>query len=421
MTLRCLSLAIYLLAGCEYSGADFTPDRASASNCNVVLITIDCLRADHVGCYGYPRTVTPHLDALARSSHTMVTAYSQAGWTIPSVASILTGLYPSQHLLITPDTRLGDRVQTMAEFLSIHGYATAAVLGHIFFKETYNINQGFRVYDLSTLELGDPHLVRTSPHLTARALTVLGDLPEPFFLWVHYFDPHSEYLPHQKYRFGDQPKDLYDGEIAFTDAAIGGLLAGIQDRGVWDRTIIMVVSDHGEEFREHRGINHETLYEEVVRIPVIIRVPPDHHRLKQPALEPAPMRQVDILPTLAALLDFSDVQVGPGANALAVSFNAGPLYLEREAFWNKIKRRAVMRGSDKLVITFEKNGIRKELFDLQADPAETRNLVLQQPGVVEDLERILATCQVQDPAAAIQRIELEEELAEGLRAMGYLQ
>ncbi|MGH7897931.1 MAG: sulfatase, partial [Candidatus Binatia bacterium] len=319
------SLALALFAGLVSAIASMRPpslapaaetDR-SHGIARVVLISIDTLRADSLSCYGGRGNVTPSYDALAADGVRFTNAVSPAPWTLPAVASIMTGLPPSAHTATDYSSRLPDSVRTLAERLREQGYATAAVVNNYFVGSEVNLAQGFdefREFPKHTLgrSVGARLLRRSLPEwfredastaeLSRLAVEWLeGHAERDFFLWVHYYDPHEPYDPPKQFRppppapprigwrlraLGQihlgllQPtaeemawiRKLYDAEVRYVDQGVGEIVAALKRLGLYDGSLILVVSDHGEEFWEHGRIGHgHTLYQEVLRVPLIVK------------------------------------------------------------------------------------------------------------------------------------------------------
>lgn len=228
---------------------------------NVLLVTIDTLRADRLGCYGYAGAATPVLDALAARGVRFATAIAHVPLTTPSHASILTGLTPLRHgVRDNGDFVLPDRIPTLAEAFHDAGYRTAAFVSGFPLDRRFGLARGFDTYD-DHLPHGEDrrrsaYVERPADQTTAAVRSWLeGGTPSPWFLWVHYFDPHSPYEPPPDFaaRFAGRP---YDGEVAFVDAQIGVLLALLEAKGLAPRTRVLVTADHGESLGEHGGFQN---------------------------------------------------------------------------------------------------------------------------------------------------------------------
>ncbi|WP_437754564.1 sulfatase-like hydrolase/transferase [Sorangium sp. So ce1389] len=365
-------------------------DARVPSDLNVVLVTIDTLRWD-LGYAGNPRPVSTNLDALAARSTVFDRAYSLASYTGKSIGPMLIGKYGSEtHRNWGHFNKFGEEDTFVAERLKGAGVRTMSVHGHRYFGSFGGLDRGFDVVDMSAAPPeGAPWDVdnkATSPALTDAALRLLGS-PENtggrFFLWVHYLDPHADYLRHDDVPgFGaSTQRDLYDGEVAFTDRHIGRLLDAVAAAPFAGRTAIVVTSDHGEAFGEHKMFRHGfELWEELVRVPLLVHVPG-----AAPSRVRARRSLIDLAPTLLDLMrvpgpaegapatDFlsgtsllPDVFLAPGEQAAArdvlIDMPAGPYNDARRSF---------LRGDMKLTIS---GGARFELYDLASDPEERKNL-----------------------------------------------
>lgn len=277
------------------------------ADANIVLLTIDTLRADALGSYGYRRPTTPILDELAAAGTRFAAAWAHAPSTRYSMPAILTGRLP---LDVYYDTSvngwpgLDSRAETIAEILRGRGFATGAITNYWYFDRVRRMDQGFDSYDNENARLhqgADPAHTRgsSSRQQTDKALAfVAANASRRFFLWVHYYDPHHEYESHpETASLGDGERDRYDQEIRFTDLHVGRLFADLKARGLWDKTIIVVTGDHGEGFGEHGIMLHGYhLYAAQTKVPLIVRVPGLAPRVSTTAVG-----HVDILPTLANL------------------------------------------------------------------------------------------------------------------------
>ena len=279
---------------------------------NLLLITMDTTRADHLGCYGNTEASTPTLDRLAREGLRVERAIAVAPLTLPSHASILTGLYPPSHgVHDNGDYRLPDAALTLAERLTARGYATGAAVGSVVLDRSRGLSQGFASYDQPEGRTRAPHeggavgypdiLERKGSAVTDAALRSLARTGRrPFFIWAHYFDPHADYTPPEPFarRFVGRP---YDGEIAYMDAQISRLLEALRMSGRLDRTLVVVTADHGESLGEHGEQTHGLLlYDATLRVPLMLRYP----RSIAPGstLSGRLVSSVDILPTILDLL-----------------------------------------------------------------------------------------------------------------------
>ena len=277
---------------------------------NIVLITIDTTRADHLSAYGYSRQTSPNLDKLAADGTLFVNGWAHAPSTRYSMPAILTGRLP---LDVYYDTSvsgwpgLAMKATTIAELLAPLGFATGAITNYEYFERYRHMDQGFAEYDNENAKLhtavpgsGPAHTHGSSSKQQSDKAIAFVDrhAGDRFFLWVHYYDPHFDYMPHPEVpSFGKDPVDLYDGEIRFTDLHIGRVLDELRAKGLYDKTVVVVTGDHGEGFGEHGVFEHGYhLYAAQTKVPLIIRVPGLPARK---AVTPA--GHIDIMPTLVNL------------------------------------------------------------------------------------------------------------------------
>jgi len=445
-----LGALLVAFAGCFSASEPPPPLR------NVLLIVIDTLRADHVGAYGARRDTTPVLDRFAREGTRFDRAYSTAPWTVPAVASILTGLYPSAHGTDRTDHSLVPEVDTLAEILADRGYATAGVISHMIIWGLRGFAQGFARYDQQEARLGDEYV--STAGVTSRAIALLEEFASeevPFFLFAHYFDPHYRYINHEDIKFaparagrldGTQPiwvlrrmepelrsdevaflVDLYDEEIRHTDAGIGRLLSKLDALGLRKNTVVVVTADHGEEFLERGWLGHtRTLYEELIRVPLIVRAP-GH----VPSVVRDPVSVVSIVPTVLDLIGVDPSRFRFDGESLVPHLGGAARPGGREVFaevdyeeaLNDKKRafkKAVIDGDWKLIQDDLTRTV--ELYDLKSDAAERRDLSSSRPEVVQrlvgTLERHLARGSA--PEADPRRPTLSPAEIEQLRILGYM-
>jgi len=445
------------------------PGRAPAGRpptaTRVLLITIDTLRADALGSYGNPRIETPALDGLAGRSIQFMNAQAPSSWTLPSVATILTGLAPDVHGAVRVNTALPETVRTLAERLSGSEIQTAAFVNNPYLEPPYRLDQGFRTYQAYPRELpgltvgaalqhgllGRPVRIDGSPaSLTDRAIDWLGtEAWGPFFLWVHYFDPHIPYAPGRRWRpeapppagrtvafhkTDPQPEDeagrqwvrtLYEAEVRGVDAEIGRLLAAFRRLGLEEQTLIVVTSDHGEEFWEHDGFEHgHTLYRELLHVPLLIRPP----GLAAARRIEAPVGLDRLAPTI---LELCGIQADPdhfSGRSLVPHWSEAEAPHTQSIFGSTAlferELRSVRSGAFKLIE--EVDGGSAELYNVLDDPGETQPMA-GEPERMADLRR-----QLQEGQAAAERlreqlnlgppllIEVDPEAMARLRALGYL-
>jgi arylsulfatase A-like enzyme len=369
------------VAGADHRRADLTeeplPEGPHRPNADVVLITVDALRADHVGAYGYPRAVTPNIDALARRGVRFGRAYAQAPHTSFSVASMLTGKYYPTIARLAP----GDPHDPIAEILRRYGWKTAAFYPPaVFFTDAFKLkayeDNNFR-FEYVKYEFLDAF-----ERLDQIAAFFDQEKPRKTFLWLHLFEPHEPYDARPGYSYGKNDIDRYDSEIAYTDAAVGKLLAYLEKRR--PGAVVIVTADHGEEFDEHGGRYHgRTLYEEQVRVPLIIAVPGVPPRVVE-----GPVELIDITPTILGLLDLPiparmrGTDLGPWlATPPAANARLPP------AFAEVADTRMVVSGTDKIIC--ELNWGYCSYYDLRLDPGEQKNLAEERPERVAAIKHLL--------------------------------
>ena len=394
---------------------------------NVLLISIDTLRADHVSSYGFPRRTTPTIDAVAREGVRFRNAYSPVPATLPAHSSMLTGTLPPTHgVRDNLHARLPDASITLAEVLKARGFATAAVVSSFVLDRRFNLGQGFgsyddrfeavhRFHDLSERK-GDEAARHAAAWLDAHGR-------EPFFLFVHFYDPHEPYEPPEPFasQFAD---DKYSGEVAFADHCAGEVLDKLKELRVYDSTLIVITGDHGEMLGEHGELNHGFfVYESALRVPLVFRVP----RAKvAPREVDEAVSLIDIVPTVAALVGAPPPREAQGRDLspwLAGDGGAGggrPLYAETVTptrYYGAASLLAVIMDGWKYIETS-----RPELYDLRRDPKETANLAGEEPARAERLARELkvilaAARQKAEPAEAA---ALDEDARRRLESLGYL-
>jgi len=438
----------------------------AAAKPNIVLIVIDTLRADHVGSYGYQKPVTPRLDEFAARGTRFGLARAPSSWTLPSVASIHTGRYPAEHGAERMALALSDKQVTLAKMLGAAGYETAG------FSANANVvtpdsgfSQGFGRFDV--LEQRGPQSgpdpvwagnVKRPPGpdatadvLTDAALAWLASRSapnRPYFLYVHYFDPHASYSPPVAYaeKFGVHADDplrgpaqplvmykkvltaqelatlqaLYDAEIAFTDHEIGRLLDGLGFGHTRD-TLFVVTSDHGEEFEDHGRMQHaKTLYEEMLRVPLFVA------GLDLPAgrVVDAPVSLVSVFPTIGEIARAELPPGLPGRSLVPVLRGAAPAFdlMFADLPAGMAHRSAVVDGSWKLLLD---HGFMPVLYDLASDPAESTPRNESEPARVAALQKVLGdhvrtSMEARGAAPPVQRV-LDADRRERLRQLGYVE
>jgi arylsulfatase A-like enzyme/Tfp pilus assembly protein PilF len=396
---------------------------------NVVLVTIDTVRADHVGCYGAPDVQTPTMDTLASDGIVFDNAIAQVPLTLPSHAVILTGMYPFQNGVQDFTGRpLDKRFATVTQVFKARGYATGAVVSAFVLDQSWGLARGFDLYDdafspEAYSQRGErAGMVERSGEVTVtRALDWLNKTSRPFFLWLHLYDPHSPYNPPEPYR--DQYRTHpYDGEIAYADHELGRLITWLKGSRLYDNTLIVVLSDHGESLGEHGEKEHGFfVYKSTVRIPLIIK-PPASAGLR-PGRVSRPVETVAVASTLLHLARPKDpvptqfhlpdlLATGRQDDSVAYSET---LYPFNSFAWSPLH--SLDTGHYRYIDAPE-----PELYDLNMDPKETKNLVGEKQATVAVLKAKLEALLRLRPFTPSQTASssLAPDALEKLRALGYV-
>jgi arylsulfatase A-like enzyme/tetratricopeptide (TPR) repeat protein len=435
---------------------------------NILLVSLDTLRADRVGAYGHPRATTPRLDALAARGVLFERAEAPSNWTLPSHYSLFSGLTPAAHGVmpdlkdvrgyIHPDRQLAvrgsGRERMLAEALAEEGYRTAAVTENGWVSGRFGFDQGFQLY--RSAEAG------SLPATAAASLAELEAAGErgPWFLFVHTYAPHQPYhaprelrtrwaspahegiawpeamVPISEYNrfhlrtlFPPAPSDvrafsdLYDGQVAWSDGLVGQLVDWLEGRGLLEQTVVVVTSDHGEEIFERGQFDHgDTLYEEVTRVPLVLHAP---GRLPAGVRVRGPVSLIDLPATLLDLVG-TETELGQGRSLR--SLWEGPLRSDRT-----VHAQAIGHGSEPLAAVWQgplkylrrdtAAGVDERLFDLEQDPGERRNLAAQRPDELarlrEEWREHIAQSETIRATLGADGEELDPETLERLRSLGY--
>jgi arylsulfatase A-like enzyme/Flp pilus assembly protein TadD len=395
---------------------------------NVLLVTIDTLRADRVGAYGSPLGLTPAIDRLAREGLRAAAAYSHVPLTLPSHATIMTGLYPFSNGVRDNGTfRLDNTRSTLAKALKAAGYRTGAFVGAFVLDARFGLNAGFDVYDDRMLGNGaDLEVVqRTAEQVLAPAADwILGAQPPPnpqppvpWLAWVHLYDPHEPYAPPEPYR-SRYAADLYAGEIAYADAALGAFLDRLSAAGALDRTLVVVTSDHGESLGEHGERTHGLFaYESTLRVPLVFW----SAGALRPGTFEGPARLVDIMPTV---LDLVGVQTPAPTDGRSLRpFISGERTFDRAPSYFEALNANLTRGWAPLkgVVVDRLKLIDlpiPELYDLSVDPTEAKNIYAAQPDRARVLESALDRLASAGTPIAPTGVDADAEAR--LRSLGYV-
>jgi arylsulfatase A-like enzyme len=441
----CCAALAWLFGGC---GEERRPR-------SVVLVVVDTWRADHLGFHGYPRATTPALEPWLERAAVFERALATAGWTLPSFGSLFTGHIPSRHaagLLLEAGEKpqfafLDGSERPLGERLSQAGFATAGVVNNPFLHPGFGLSRGFETWDYVFGNYSNTARASQIVHWGFRWLDARDE--RPFLLLLHLFDPHLSYDPPPAVRgrftggykgrfelpftgFGDAnagwmppaPEDrrfvadAYDEELLFVDRELGRLLAGLQQRGLLEDTLVVLTSDHGEELFDHGGFEHgHTLFQELLHVPLIFWGPG-----VAPGRIDEPVSLVDVLPTLLDAL-------GLPADADLAGRSLWPLLTERarppetsffaEGTLHGIDRKALVRWPWKLVAS---EGEAPRLYDLSRDPGEQRDLAAAEPDRVAQLLKELGDGVARAAAGRSTQVpaRVDAEIRKQLEALGYL-
>lgn len=445
-------LLCFLLSACG---------RREAERWNVLLVVVDAMRADRTSLYGYRRPTTPNLEALAREGVVFANARSQAGCTFPSVNSLLTSRQPALFLSQAGGTfAIPETVRSLPEILRRQGYSTAAVSASPIVRQTPlktnpfgGFGRGFQVFDETCL---DKH----ARCLNERALGIVEAFREPWFLYLHYMEPHAPYRPppdhHRRFaappararelkvhpwaRRGDSWQlarrlydgdtqfdfnqqdlahlsDLYDEEVLYFDQQLAGLFDALRRRHLRERTLIVLAADHGEELYDHGHYNHcrDLAYETLFRTPLLLWIPGGEPGLRRKAMA----ENLDIVPTVLDYLDISANGIAfDGVSLRPVIDSDRPLH--RLVFGLQGVSRTAGDGTHKVI--FDLASGHTQIFDLRTDPGERTDLSLKRPGETRRLKAALLRWMErhEGPAASGQSRRRANELEKRLRALGYL-
>jgi arylsulfatase A-like enzyme len=491
-----LAAAVLLLAGGVALSSRGLPALPEASTPpgngrpNIVLVVLDTVRADHLSLYGYSRPTTPFLESLSRQATVYVKAVATSNFTLPSHASIFTGLYPRSHgaIIFPPGTPnfhpLERKFETLAEILRSQGYRTVAVSANsVFVNPDYGLAQGFELFSnlrpvrflsvwrrdalrfllrrllnifISTQRIDEAY--RDGASITNDALALFARAAasgRPVFLFLNYMDAHEPYVvppPYDTAFAGRNPRlnyddygrmvrevvgrrrevtenernhfvSQYDGAIAFLDRQLERLVDGLRSAGLWDNTMFIVTSDHGEAFGEHQFVGHSvSLYQDHLSIPLLIRYP----GLQSSQTVRSPVSLVDLMPTILDVAGIPAPQPLQGRSLLRAEELDGSLaFAESNADPEVVRLRprcpptqtAVISGDKKLIVSA---GLGEELYDLSRDPGETANLVSVEPEAAEALRRSLNAWVEKTPLRVDHLKRTDPKALERLRQFGYI-
>lgn len=440
-----LAATVLALSGCRHAD----PPRP-----NIVLIVIDTQRKDHLGCYGNPRPVSRAIDSLAADSIRYENAFSQAPWTTPSVGSLLTSRYPWELGIRGEPDRIGDEQVLLAEVLRQNGYHTGAAISHFFLSRKWNFDQGFDYFDERWIQ---GHAGVCSHGVSNQGLHFLrswaaareggSDDHEPFFLFLHYFDPHYNYISHERFPFAeeltydgpitsgmrheelfemtaelsDADRDyllaLYDSEVAYTDFHIGRVLGYLRHNRLYDDSLIILTADHGEEFLDHGQLGHsKTVFNELTNVPLLMKYPNQAEGLVARDY----IGLIDLMPTLLSYLQIPAPGPMSGvARSVPPDGAKGPVFSETSRL--DADQVSVVRDGYKLI--WDRKADRLALFDLRTDPGEREDLAADRADVVTQMKSLFWLWKAGSgtgDGGTPDAVEITEEERRALESLGYL-
>jgi arylsulfatase A-like enzyme len=437
---------------------DLRPIERRSRRPNIVIYTVDTLRADHLGAYGYSRRTSPNLDLLTREVIVFQNATAQTSWTRPAVASIFTGLSPDVHGVEQRDEALADSALTLAETLRSAGYETAGFVANGNITHPLGFSQGFDLLKFSEEERKPEEYADVADWLVRKSLDFLNSRTHdrPFFLYLHAISPHGPYEPPERYqqRFaegisdprlgslevlkkletlryeGPDPRDtlvsLYDAEIALEDERLGEFVDHVKRLSLWDDTLFIFLADHGEEFLEHGWTEHgRSLYAEQLSIPLVIKLPDGLGAGTQTRY---PAQQIDVLPTILWYLDLPVQRGIEGKSLLPHALNgeeqdgASPIFATLDLD-ERVMQSVTVDGL-KLIQTlaYDQPKPQFELYDVRADRQELTDLARERPIAVGYLSHLLRERRARmSPTSTRNQGAIGADVEQNLRALGYIQ
>jgi arylsulfatase A-like enzyme len=437
---------------------------------NVILICVDTLRADHLSCYGYARETSPSIDALAADSVLFEQAYASSPWTLPSHVALMTGRHGVHHQVYHENERMDPGMPTLAEIFASQQYACAAFTGGGFVSPVFGFSRGFDTYDVGAGGVFHQDSAERVFQAASGWLDRFGE--RDFFLFLHTYQTHSPYACPPPYKvkylnddslwghvdliqhlggkenlFRELPElerqniiDLYDGEISYTDdQLIRPLLAKLTETGLYDKTLIIFLSDHGEEFYEHGGWGHgHSLYDESLKVPLIVKFPDSRYKAQRCGNI---VSLVDLMPTILDVMGWDSLENGLDGRSL-IPFLTGDETEDRVFLadvgsnvldFHLPQRIATNRGQTKLILSQRSRAEDLEffitpppqigpveLYDLSLDPGETLNLADQKPDLASKVIRWLNDFYAQAKKSRVSKVEIDESVKEQLKALGYI-
>lgn len=437
---------------------------------NVILISIDTLRADHLGCYGYARDTSPHIDALSQDGALFFNTYASSSWTLPSHVSLLTSQHGVHHQVYHDDERMDPELLTLAEKFRAHGYMCTAFTGGGFVSSAYGFAKGFDTYD----EGSGGVFHKDSAARMSRAVSDWIDRNQgcEFFLFLHTYQPHSPYACPPPYKvmflnenslFGEADLfdhlggkenlykplppserqnliDLYDGEIRYVDdRLIGPLVSQLKSLGLYDRTLIVFTSDHGEEFFDHGAWGHgQSVYDELLKVPLILKFPSSKFRGQR---TDSLVSLIDVMPTLLEHMGWDPAVLGLDGRSLIpilegretqnrvfladIGQNVMQSHVPKKIATNRERRKLILNDpyTEEDLAFFQYTPEKPdpvELFDLVSDPGEHLNAVNQDPNLANALIRWINDFYAAARKAQTQKAVVDQSVKDQLKALGYI-
>lgn len=447
--------SIIFLGKCERSSR---PSDYKRPGYNIILISLDTLRADRLGIYGYAKNTSPAIDDFAKKSILFENAFSNSNWTLPSHMSIMTSLYPSEHSVLTENQKLPSKKITLAEILKANGYSTAAFTGGYLVSKIFGFDRGFDVYKeeyKSRIENnGQGWRLK---HIAKDIFFWLNKHDkDKFFLFIHCYDTHEPFIAHSHLTEFDQDYDgklkaldshenfissdiyqkfrplitgplninifymdiinedkiqlekpdldyirsLYDNEVRFVDHYFPKLIDKLQTLSLLEKTIIIITSDHGEELLERGKIQHgKTYYDELIRVPLIIYIPDKKGPINNQKLA----QGIDIAPTILDILNLPPEPSFQGISLFPIGAKGSSFIIGQSKFLSTIR-------TEQKKLIYSKGHM--ELYDLGKDPEESQNIIRSDPNTAEELRKKLFD--------TLNLIDLDEKMKEKLKSLGYI-
>ena len=423
-------------------GADEIASLAARNDLNLLFVVIDTLRADRLSAYGYDRETSPNIDALAATGVRFAENLSQSSWTKCSMASLWTGSYPARTGVTRAPQAVPDGARMPAEILRDAGFRTFAIWRNGWLRPAFGFSQGFEVYHSPRAtpipasvrrERPSASIIGTDQDTAFSAMEFLrSHADERWFLYLHLMDVHQYVYDADSARFGDTYSDIYDNAIRWTDRVLGSVIEQLDARGLREKTLIVLVSDHGEAFGEHGREGHaRDVYGEVTTTPLILSFP---FRLEPGAVVESQTANVDLWPTLLDLLGLPPFEDADGRSRrpeiLAAVRGApapaaeGPYFAHIDQTWGRSEREpspmvSVTDGSYRLIR--RAGDVPAELFDLSTDRSEQVDLASEKPEVLTRMTELAEAYLAQEPTewAGDSDVEISPQELEQLRALGY--